>query len=165
MTRFVSAMLVIPHLCLSFSRASLFIIHIFIFVLSSTSLLSFRSEAEESAFASPPHPIQTVISTEAGHASPSCAAEKPLYLRVPSRATNTGVSPLQPQTTRPPVEMTRFVSAMLVISHLCCHSAAHLSCHPHHVCHSAAQRRNLHLPSEHLHSSPRQLTFTFQLKP
>jgi hypothetical protein len=99
----------------------------------STSLLSFRSEAKESAFAfivcysqklicsliartafwlvipegnlrlalachsaakrrnlhspSPPHPLQTVISTEAGHASPSCAAEKPLYLRVPGRGT------------------------------------------------------------------------------
>jgi hypothetical protein len=33
------------------------------------------------------HPIHPVISTEAGHASSSCAAEKPLYFRVPGRRT------------------------------------------------------------------------------
>jgi hypothetical protein len=64
---------------LSFRSSSLFVIRSFV--------LSFRSAAEESAFASPPHPLQTVISTGAGHASPSCAAEKPLYFRVPGRGT------------------------------------------------------------------------------
>jgi hypothetical protein len=83
------------------------------------------------------------------------SGETPVFQGARQTNENTGVSPLQPQTTRPPVEMTSSVSALHSAA-LACHSAA-LACHSaaprlsfrstmlvipqHHACHSAAQRR------------------------
>jgi hypothetical protein len=80
---FRSASFVIPQRSEGICVCTLLVIPQRFVCRSAAPRLSFRSAAKESAFASLPHyPIQPVISTEAGHASSSCAAEKPLYLRI-----------------------------------------------------------------------------------
>jgi hypothetical protein len=97
-----------------------------------------RSEGICICFSSLPN--TTVISTEPGHASSSCAAEKPLYLRVPgTRGKYRGLSTPAANDAASGRDDEFRLS-------LACHSAA-LACHSAALaCHSAAQRRNLHLP-------------------
>jgi hypothetical protein len=106
----------------------------FLVVIPHHHALSFRSAAEESAFAFlgcrsaaqrrnlhlPLLPVRYKPSFRPKQDTLHRPAQRrnPCISGCQAEERNTGVSPLQPQTTRPPVEMTSSVSA------LACHSAA-----------------------------------------